>query len=428
MPRPSFPHRLYRSLISILPRAARLGGDRLVEQIDATGRWTAWAEASRPEGPLLWVHGASVGELLTATPVIRRLQRLARLTVVCSHTSRSVAGRPPPFPTAWTDYLPLDTPQDTARTLDAVRPDCLALSRGDVWPEFLLQAQWRGIPVAVLGGAIGSRSRRLRHPVRSLYASRIRAVSWIGAVSPEDAQRWQRIGARPTTIEVTGDPRHDEVLERVTDLRAIAPYRAWASLGSVLVAGSVELRDLQPLFITWRAVRHDTPAARLLIVPHDPASTTLARVATTAARYGERLLIGADAAAAHLENARCIAHDGFGTLPDLYTLGCAAYVGGGFSRGGVHSVIEPAALGLPILAGPHATDDPDARAMIREGGLVTGGDPERLSRAWRGWVSDPEACARAGLGARRVLSTGAAERSAEAILSILNESRRGVTA
>jgi 3-deoxy-D-manno-octulosonic-acid transferase len=393
---------------------------RLREQGAATQRWIAWAETHRPSGPLVWVHGASVGELLAAAPVIRRLlRRNGTLTVVASHTSSSVVARPSLLPVSRQDYLPLDSPEDTARTLDAVRPDSVVIARGDLWPGFLRALHARGTPIAVIGAAIAADSHKLRFPALPLYASTVRGVSWIGAVSLEDAERWQRLGVSPDVVEVTGDPRHDEVVERLTDLHAIAPYRAWAGTSPVLVAGSIEPGDLRPLFGAWAGVRDAEPTARLLVVPHDPSAAAIARAVREAAKHDERAVVGSQGLAGTGGTARCAIHDGVGTLADLYALAAVAFVGGGFAKRKLHSVVEPAALAVPVLAGPHAIDDRDAQRLIAGGGLVSGGSASVLGRVWLTWFSDPEARMRAGLAARSALTTGAAERSANAIATLL---------
>ncbi len=416
MPRSSFPSGVYRRVSTLLPRLSRLSRGRLRDQGAATQRWVAWAESHRPSGPLVWVHGASVGELHAAAPVVRRLlRRISKLTVVATHTSSSVAAQPLLLPVARQDYLPFDSPEDTARTLDAVRPDCVVIARGDVWPEFLRALHARRVPVAMVGAAIAPGSHKLRFPALSLYASAVRGVSWIGAVSLEDAARWQRFGV----VEVTGDPRHDEVLERLTNLHPTAPYRAWAGSGPVLVAGSLESGDVRPLLAAWGTIRDVEPGARMLAVPHDPSAAVIARVVREAVRCGVPVAVGSQGLAEANGPVGCAIHDGVGSLADLYALATVAYVGGGFARGKLHSVAEPAALAVPIVAGPHATDDRDGRLLHAAGGLLCAGNAMELSKVLRRWLSNPEARIRAGLAARSALTTGAADRNAAAVATLL---------
>jgi 3-deoxy-D-manno-octulosonic-acid transferase len=357
--------------------------------------------------------------------VIRRLlSRNAELTAVASHTSSSVAARPSLLPVARQDYLPLDSPEDTARTLDAVRPDCVVIARGDLWPEFLHALHARRVPVAVVGAAIAAGSRKIRFPALPLYASAVRGVSWIGAVSLADAERWQRLGVPSGAVEVTGDPGHDEAVERLTNLHAIAPYLAWAGASPVLVAGSLEPGDIRPLFAAWARVRDAEPAARLLIVPHEPSAGVIARVVREAARHDERAAVGSQGLSDAGGTARCVVHDVVGSLADLYALATVAYVGGGYAKGKLHSVAEPAALALPVLAGQHAADDRDGNLLGAAGGLVSARSATELGSMLEHWMSAPDARIRAGLAARRALATGAADRSAEAVAALVATGRR----
>ena len=400
-------------------------GRKLAESLrgrrGAAARWEAWA-AHRPDAPLVWVHGASVGEALTAEPVVRRLRALGGdLCIVHSYSSPSAAAWPDTLGAARADYLPADTPQQVARTLDALRPALLVFSRGDVWPELALQAAARDIPMAVLGATMRAGSLRLSGPLRSLYAPVLAAVSWIGAASEEDADRWRRAGAPARVIEVPGDPRHDHVLERLTDLSIVAPLRSWADDGAVLVAGSVEPTDERHLLRAAAAVLGADPDARLVLVPHDPAPAALGRLSRRARRAGlmaDTCLPGEPAPAA----ARCLVAGGTGALYHLYAVATVAYVGGGFRRGGLHAVAEPAAYAVPVLTGPHTRASADARHMAAAGGLAPTGraEPARdIAAAWRRWLEDAGERGTAGLAARRSLSEGAADRTAERLAALL---------
>jgi 3-deoxy-D-manno-octulosonic-acid transferase len=260
-------------------------------------------------------------------------------------------------------------------------------------------------------------------PVRSLYAPVLAAVSWIGAATDEDAERWIRAGAPAGAIEVSGDPRHDQVLERLTDLGVIAPLQSWADQGPVLVAGSVEPSDEGPLIRAAAAVLGAVPGARMLLVPHDPSPAALARLRRRVRRAGlaaETWPPGRPAPTA----APCLIAGGTGLLYHLYALATIAYVGGGFRRGRLHAVVEPAAYGLPILTGPHADSGADGGRMAAAGGLVPAGrsEPARdIAATWHRWLEEAGARGTAGLAARRSLSDGAADRTADRLTALLRD-------
>jgi len=340
--------------------------------------------------------------------------------VLHTYTSPSVARWPGLLPAVRSDYLPLDRPADVARVLDALAPALLVVGRGDLWPELLWQAARRYIPVAVVGATMRRGSFRYAAPARSLYARILSSVSWVGAVTAEDAERWRRAGAPMQALEVSGDPRHDEVLERLTDLHAIAPLEPWAAEALVLVAGSVEQADEAPLFRAAATVLGAVPETRLIVVPHEPDDITAHRLRARAERAG--LEAGVWTAGGGIPAGRCLVAPGTGMLYHLYALGAIAYVGGGFAPGKLHSVIEPAAYALPILTGRHLSGAADAVALAKAGALVPARRRDAaasIASGWLRWLRDARSRTADGLAARRSLHAGAAARSAEQIRALL---------
>src|SRR5262249_26232472 len=156
-----------------------------------------------------------------------------------------------PSVTAWrrilsvgaANFLPPEAPRPMGAMFDAIRPDLLVFSRSDLWPEMLIAAVERSVPLAVIGATVRPGSARLRWPARTFLSRLYAHLDFVGAVTPEDARRWTDLGAPASAVMVTGDPRHDQVIERITDLPAIRPFLAWAAAGATLVAGSVEAED-----------------------------------------------------------------------------------------------------------------------------------------------------------------------------------------
>jgi 3-deoxy-D-manno-octulosonic-acid transferase len=416
-------HRAYHSLSRLVVHLPVPSGKLrrgLRERAAASARWLQWATDRPGSGPVVWVHGASVGELLTARPVVHRLRRLdAAPIVACSYSSPSAADW---RGLAWADhgdFVPLDTPEDVGTVLDAVRPMVIVLARGDLWPEFLGQAHRRRIPVAIVGASIRPDSRRLHRPLRSLYANVVEGVSWIGAATQGDMERWRLLGARASAIELSGDPRHDDVLERTTHSGPIRSLERWARDRSVLVAGSTEAGDEGTVCDAIRLVLKERERARALLVPHDPSPRILDRLLARLQRARVPSASWAPSDRAPPDTA-CIVVRATGILNDLYALASVTYVGGGFRRGTLHAVIEPAAYGVPVLTGPHTEASPDAEAMAAAGGLATARAARDLAARWLGWMDDGEARVTAGLAARRCLSAGAAALSAKRIAEVLD--------
>jgi 3-deoxy-D-manno-octulosonic-acid transferase len=303
--------------------------------------------------------------------------------------------------------------------LEALRPRLLVFSRADIWPELAWAARSRGRPIALVGGAVRRRSGRLRWPVRRLLRWVYQGLSYAGAASGPDGERLLDLGVRPEALEVTGDPRHDQVVERVPDWGAVRPLATWAGAGAVLVAGSTDPRDDQLLLEALSRLRPRQPAARLLLCPHRPGAACTTWILGQARRWGITALpwrgepLQGDPS--------CVIVERLGLLADLYLLGTLAYVGGGLGAGGVHAVIEPAAWALPIIVGPRGHSE-DVTRLLQAGGaaaLPRGDTVAALRRLWANWLEDAPARQTAGLAARSTLETGAATRTALRLLELM---------
>jgi 3-deoxy-D-manno-octulosonic-acid transferase len=418
--------RLYR-LVSRLAHRLPLGRGKLAQSIrgrrSAGERWLAWAGERRLDGPLVWVHAASVGEALAVQPVVERLRRARPdLQFVRSYSSPSADGWPAPFEADHADYVPLDEPAAVAAAFDAVQPTLMLFSRGDLWPELVLAAADRGTPVAVAGAIVRPRSARMSPLLNPLYAEVHTAVSWLGAVTSDDAARWQRLGVSQDRVSLTGDPRHDQVLERVPRLELLGALSEWSARGAVLVAGSTEPEDVPVLLGAAARVLAAREDARLLIVPHSPTDEAVSDLVRRAQRLDLTISEWRGASDAVPREARAVVVAASGLLFDLYALGAAAYVGGGFRRDRLHAVVEPAAFALPATFGPDWQTSSDAAAAIDAGGAAA--LPRReaqgaLEKQWLAWLEDPDARLEAGIAARGTLDRGAASETARKLLRLL---------
>ncbi len=416
-------HLGYRLAARVTHRLPGLRG-KLGQSLDgrrhASERWADWATSRRTEDPLVWVHAASVGEWLVAAPVISRLVAHSEgLQVVRSFSSSSAEGWPQPTHVAYADFIPLDEPPAVSGALEAVRPSLVVFARADLWPEFVAQVAARGIPIAVIGATVRPGSRRLHWPTRQVLRLTHRSVSWVGAVQAQDRERYVALGIPRDRVAVTGDPRHDQVVERIPSLNRLTGLFDWKGDTDLLVAGSTDRTDQDMVWDAFTHVSRLHSRARLLIVPHDPSAHNVDHVMRSAA--ARNITAARWNGGYATPDVSCLVVTSRGSLADLYALGACAYVGGGFSSG-VHAVGEPAVFGLPVIVGPRHRASWDAVRMIDGGGAIVLPDAHAAAKAltntWLRWLGDPAARTAAGLKARQTLSTGAAEITATRLLSL----------
>ena len=419
------PYAAAGALTRLLVRAAPVSDSKVLKAMNArrgiVERYHKWALSGRdPSRRLLWIHAPSVGEGLQALPVIQRYRANHPDTqLVYTFFSPSAERFAQTVGADFYDYLPFDTSIEADEVIDIIRPDALVFSKLDVWPMLVSHAVEHNVKLGLLSATVPESSRR-RSPLallalRDAYA----ALDVVGAISPSDAERLLAMGVRGDRITVTGDTRYDQVWARATAPRKsrdeiIARYR---DDRATLVAGSTWPSDEQRLLPAWLQFLKQADGARLIIAPHELSKKHLDGIETWARESSLSLSRTSDDTAQATD---VLLVDQYGILGDIYALAHAAYVGGGFHDAGLHSLLEPAAFGVPVLIGPRHTDNRDARLLVAGGGAVRCPGPGDISARLLAWFRNPGVHERASRGARRVVEAGlgAADKSLELVESL----------
>jgi 3-deoxy-D-manno-octulosonic-acid transferase len=315
------------------------------------------------------------------------------------------------------DYLPFDTFGDADAIITALRPTALVFSKLDIWPALTERAAAAGLPVGVISATLAESSGRRGLLARALLGDAYLAIQRVGAIDEKDAEHFRQMGVGQGRIEVTGDTRYDQVWARAQRTPS-ALVQSMRSSRPTVVAGSTWPADEENLFDAWSKVRDKIPDARLLIAPHEVTAPHIASIENWARRSGSRL---ARITAGDASNADVVLIDQYGILGDLYALADVAYVGGGFHSAGLHSVLEPAAFGAPVLFGPRNEKSRDARKLIEAAGGAAVTGVADLTLRLSDWLGSLPARDSAGEAARSMVQegTGAAERSFALVSALL---------
>jgi 3-deoxy-D-manno-octulosonic-acid transferase len=385
-------------------------------------RYRAWASANRDASrPLLWMHAPSVGEGLQARPVLERMrERRPSTQLAYTHFSPSAESFAARLDVDFRDYLVLDSRADADAAIDALRPTALVFSKLDVWPNLAAAARRRGarpgLISATLAESSGRRSRIARALLRDAYAS----LDAVGAIDAANADRLVALGVRSSVISVTGDTRYDQVWERAT---SASPNQtlldSLADRRPTIVAGSTWPADEAVLLPAFSQLRRATPELRLIIAPHEPTAAHLEPIAAWATGTGAKI---ARTSSVGLAAADVVIVDTMGVLGDLYSLASVAYVGGGFHAAGLHSVLEPAAFGVPVIFGPRYQMSRDARLLLANGGGASVTDERTFVSTVARWIKDPARREECGAMARRLVreGLGAADRAYALVAELLD--------
>ena len=431
----------------VLGRAARwaaplfaTGDSKLARGIrarrDAAERLAAWAREHRdPRRPLLWMHAPSVGEGLQARAVLEALYaRGDHPQAVFTYFSPSAEELAARMPADYCGVLPWDVADEADQVTAAVRPELLCFTKTEVWPVLARAARDGGAATALVAATLPQGSSRGRWPARSVVLPTLGALNLVAAVGEPDARRLVALGARTQAIRVTGDPAIDSAADRVAavdpDAPHLRPFRAQPR--PTLVAGSTWQADEAVLVPACIELRRVHEPLRIVVVPHEPEEAGMRALEhrLRAANWRVARLsdleqtmvaggVGGGVQATPMDPDAVVV-DRVGVLAELYTVADVAYVGGGFHAAGLHSVLEPAAAGVPMMFGPRHRTSHVRELLEREAARMVE-DAESMALVHGTWLSDPVGRAKAGQAALDYIQThrGAAARTAELLFALI---------
>jgi len=376
------------------------------------------------DGPRIWVHGVSVGEVLASRPLVRELRAvLPDHEVVISTTTGTgyeVARRH--LRDCPTIFYPLDLRWSVRRVLRAVRPSLIVLVELEIWPNFLLEADRLGIPVVLVNGRITQRSQRgyarigwlLRRPLGTIRRFLVQSEAY--------RSRFLELGVPAAKIAVTGSMKYD-ALPGPVPASSGAAMRADLGLAPkvpVIVGGSTHPGEEAALIRVYRSLREEHPGLRLVLVPRH--NERVGGLLAELERLGDRGVRRTELAAADGNGEPVVVVDTMGELQGIYRAADVVFVGGSLVPVGGQNVLEPCALGKAVLVGPYTDNFREAIEELREArGLVEVADEKELRAACAELLSDPRARSELGERARAALEQrrGAAHRTAAELAEVL---------
>ena len=343
----------------------------------AADRLAEWARAHRDANrPLVWVHAPSAGESLMAQAIIEALRELRPdLQIAFTFFSPSAERVATRVGADVADYLPWDTAHLMQRALAALRPSAIAFVRSEIWPTLVRLAHEQKIGLSLVNAVLGANSSRLRGSSRWLLEPAYARLTCVGATALPDAERYSRLGVTRAHVRLTGDARFDQVYKRIQSFDREQPLlkRLRDDRVTTIVAGSTWPTDEEELLPAFAAARKGSPL-RLIIAPHEPDASHLRGLEHRLDEHKLKHARLADVEKTTMPLPEVIVVDRVGVLADLYAVGTVAYVGGGFHSSGLHSIIEPAALGVPVVFGPRHGNAREADELAGKGGGFVASD------------------------------------------------------
>jgi len=393
----------------VLTRRLKRGKEHPQRMAERLGQ----ASLERPKGSLIWVHAASVGEMLAAVSLVERLRAQGFAVLVTSGTVTSASLAEQRLPDGVLhQFIPLDGPRFVQRFLDHWRPGLALFVESDLWPNLICLAAMRGIPMIVVNGRLSERSFGRWRKVPRVIAALLDRFDLCLAQSAADAERYAKLGA-PRVI-AAGNLKLD-VPALPADQNSLQQLREMIDKRPVIAAASTHPGEEAAVIAVHRQLRAKFPSLLTIIVPRHPA------------RGGNIAEIAKDAGLVVAQRSRreqpmpdigVYVADTLGELGLFYRIAPIVFMGGSLASHGGQNPIEAIRLGAAVLHGPHVWNFAEIYAVLDAAhGAELVLNEETLAARLAAWLSDPAARRAAANAAAATMSelSGAIERTLAAL-------------
>ena len=333
----------------------------------------------------IWIHGASVGEIVATSPLVKEIRKaFPDVPIVVSAVTTggyTMAKQIIPEADA-VIYFPMDMPFVTGMVVERIKPRIFMPVETELWPNFLRDINMRGIPIMMVNGRISDKSVKTYKYLYSILADMLNSVGRFCMQSSIDAEYIMRLGADPKRVVVTGNTKFDQTYAEVTeeDKTRFLDELGIKPGSKVIVAGSTHPGEEKAVIWAFDKIKQQFPEACLVIAPRKPGR--LSEIQAIAKDHGftcgkrSELL---KQPSGHRSNYPIVLIDTIGELGRIYAIGDVVFVGGSMIKHGGHNVLEPAAHGKPIIVGPNMFNFKDSHALLsNRGACVTINDEQSL--------------------------------------------------
>ncbi len=366
--RTSFPKRLF------MPTLSRRGPEL--------------AGARRP----IWIHALSVGEVLSAEPLVNALAQKhgphALVFTASTQTGFEMATRLMADQVSAVRYFPYDTLFSVIRALRVIRPRQVVIVETDIWPNFLYRLEKRRIPVYLVNARLSDRSFRGYRRLGRLMAPLLSVFGRICVQTDSDRKRFRALGVPAESLATVGNIKFDQppVILSADEMKRLREQFKHSTDAPIWVAGSTHEGEEEALSVAYQAVCASGIHPQLIVAPRDPGRA--AAVCTIFKRSGCNAMTLAQIEKEPAPSS-VVVIDRIGILRKLYALADMAFVGGSLVKAGGHNPLEPASVAKPIIFGPH-TDDFRwiCQTLEAAGGAIRVDDAAQLAATLIHWTSN----------------------------------------
>ena len=338
------------------------------------GYWERWGErfgripALSGDQQTLWIHAVSVGEVQAAVPLVRALRAGGRdLRIIVTTTTPTGQERVQQAlgNTVLHRYAPYDLPGAVRRFLERVRPQLVIIMETELWPNILHQCSRRQIPVLLANARLSEQSAASYRRIAATVGRMLTSIRCIAAQTQQDATRLISLGACAERVRVTGNTKFDVRLPASLSEEAQVLRRCFGVDRGVWIAASTHEGEELQVLQAFEQIREAIPDSLLVLVPRHPPRS--ASVAALARKFGHVTTMRSESPLS-CTDASVFIGDTMGELPLFYAASDVAFVGGSLVPEGGHNMLEPAALGIPVVFGPYVHDVAEISDRLSEAG------------------------------------------------------------
>lgn len=345
--------------------------------------------------PIIWVHSVSMGETIASGPLVKQLQKnypthrvlITTMTPTGSAQVGKIHGDSVDHV-----YASYDLPGAVRRFLDKAQPVMAIVIDTELWPNTIAACHKRSIPVLITNARLSERSARGYGRFSFLTRPMLKEINMVAAQNHETGRRFLELGLPRQQLSVTGSIKFDLDVSGEIITTGQALRQKWQQgMGSdirILVAASTHEGEDQQVLDAFQTILAESPEVRLLIVPRHPERFD---------RVHQLILDNQFSVVRHSQGTRpshatrVILGDTMGEMMKLFAASDIAFVGGSLVPTGGHNMLEPAALKLPVLSGPHVFNFEEiSESLIQAGGLKIVNDSKALARCTIRLVQDKD--------------------------------------
>jgi 3-deoxy-D-manno-octulosonic-acid transferase len=337
----------------------------------------ALRSAALDDARSIWLHAVSLGEMSAAAPLLQALrQRYPRAPLVLTTATPAGRARASALFGEHADirFLPYDTPGSVRRFLKRIRPGICIIMETELWPNLLHACARRDIPVVLASARLTAKSVARYQRMGGLFRSVFTRNVLVAAQNKDEAARFVEIGAAAAQVSVVGNVKFDMHFDAQTTEQGLRLRLVFGSERFAWVAGSTHPGEDEAVLSAHKRLLTNNPRALLLLAPRhrDRFASVAALLKSSGLRYQLRSESGTDAVvlAVALAEAQVLLVDSLGELASMYAAADVAFVGGSLAPIGGHNLLEPAALGLPVLSGPYQANNKEVAALLFSSGAA----------------------------------------------------------